>query len=125
MNKKAKKGVLNKIVEETPEETIQNEVVESESMIIDEALLTPAPEEVEEVVEEPVLEDEIEEVVEEPVVEEVVEEPVLEEVVEEPVLEEVVFENEPIEIEIHVPRTIESLSSSEYRRFRTSGRMPK
>jgi len=116
MNKKAKKGVLNKIVEETPEETIQNEVVESESMIIDEALLTPAPEEVEEVVEEPVLEDEIEEVVEEPVVEEVVEEPVL---------EEVVFENEPIEIEIHVPRTIESLSSSEYRRFRTSGRMPK
>ena len=116
MNKKAKKGVLNKIVEETPEETIQNEVVESESMIIDEALLTPAPEEVEEVVEEPVLEDEIEEVVEEPVVEEIVEEPVL---------EEVVFENEPIEIEIHVPRTIESLSSSEYRRFRTSGRMPK
>ena len=116
MNKKAKKGVLNKIVEETPEETIQNEVVESESMIIDEALLTPAPEEVEEVVEEPVLEDEIEEVVEE-----VLEEPV----VEEPVLEEVVFENEPIEIEIHVPRTIESLSSSEYRRFRTSGRMPK
>ena len=120
MNKKAKKGVLNKIVEETPEETIQNEVVESESMIIDEALLTPAPEEVEEVVEEPVLEDEIEEVLEE-----VVEEPVVEEIVEEPVLEEVVFENEPIEIEIHVPRTIESLSSSEYRRFRTSGRMPK
>jgi hypothetical protein len=101
-----KKSILNQVVEEPK----KDEVVETEPINVEEALLTPEPEEIEESMTSEEVQAQEEFIFEE------VESPVYEDDGEEE------GETEIIEVK---SRTIESLSHKELRLFQRTGQMPK
>jgi len=113
MSKKVKRGLLNQIIEETPEETTQEEVVESQPISIDAALLTPEPEmTLEEVVAQEEFIEEVPEIEEVPV----------EEIIEEPQVEEEIVED--LSYEEKLKRFLGDKSSSPYRLYLRTGILP-